>query len=114
MRCHVELESLRFQHPFHALYLQTHHIGDFVVGEWHKHNGFVDTVEEFGPYGFLQQFHHRILRLLNQLTAVAVVQLGKLRLDVLAAQVGSHDDDGVLKVNRTSFVVSQTTIVEHL
>ena len=32
----------------------------------------------------------------------------------LAAEVGRHDDDGVLEVHRASLVVGQTSVVEHL
>ena len=38
----------------------------------------------------------------------------ELSLYVLAAEVGSHDDDGVLEVDGAALVVGEASVVEHL
>jgi hypothetical protein len=61
-----------------------------------------------------QHFHHALLRLLDNRSHGCVVDLGQLTLDILAAQIRRHDDDGVLEVHHPTFVVRQPSVIEHL
>ena len=97
--------------------LQANNEFDFVLLERLEHDDVVDTVQEFGADGLLQHLQHFALRFLKD---VSLLSIGKsahrleLLLDELATEVGSHDDDGVLKVDHTALIVGQAAVVEHL
>ena len=66
----------------------------------------VYTVQELRPDGLSKQLQYLLLCLLEFLCG----SVGK----ELAAQVASHDDDGVLEVHRPALGVCQTSVVQHL
>ena len=94
--------------------LQRYNLTDFGFGQRQEHDSLVNTVEELGPYGFLQHVHYFSLGFFDNLLLVAAVQFLHLALDVGTAHVGGHDDDGVLEVHRPAFVVGQTSVIEYL
>jgi len=94
--------------------LQTDNLFDLRLVQRQEHDGLVNTVQELRTDGLLQHVHHLVLRFFHQQFVVIVRQLFKLALDVRTTQVGSHDDDGVLEVHRTSLVVGQASVVQHL
>ena len=55
-----------------------------------------------------------VARVLDDLIAVVIVEIGKATLDILTAEVGSHDDDGVLEVHRAPLVISKSSVVKYL
>ena len=111
---HLQADALCLEHAADAVHLQTHHIGYFTLREREEHDGLVDAVEEFRTDGLLEHLHHLCACLVENLLAVVVVDFLHLTLDILAAQVGRHDNDGVLEVHRAPLVVGQPAIVEHL
>ena len=79
-----------------------------------EHDCFIYTVQKLRSYRFFQHGHYLFLRLFNHHFAILVINLFELALNVCAAQVGSHDDNRILEVYRTSLVVSQTSVVQNL
>ena len=71
-----------------------------------EHHQLVDAVDELRAEIGLHLGHHRQL---DHLVVVAAHLL-----DHLAAQVGGHDDHGVLEVHRAALAVGHAAVVEHL
>ena len=110
----MQVHAIVFQHALDTLDLQADNLFDFCLVEWQEHDGLVDAVQELRSDGLLQHVHHFVLGFFHQQVVVIVRQLLKLALDVRTAQVGCHDDDGVLEVHRTSLVVGQSSAVQYL
>ena len=87
---------------------------DFGLCQWQEHDGFVDTVQEFRADGLFQHIHHFLFGFLYDLLLIATVELLHLALDIAAAHVGGHDDNRIFEVDRTPFVVRQTSVIQHL
>ena len=83
--------------------------GDVLLGQRLVEHDLVQTVEEFRTEGVVQERFHGVLRTLGDLTvrADAVKQL-------LAAEVGGQDDDGVLEIDRAALRVGDAAVVQHL
>ena len=92
----VDADVVLGEHLLHTVELHPHHFGDLAFTQVIKDNDVVNTVQELGPHHTTQFVHHRI----------GVLQS--------CADVGGHDDDGVLEVNGTALVVGESSIVEHL
>ena len=75
----------------------------------------VDTVDELGAHRLFERLHLPLLH-------VVVIGLGVARteaqlclcLDLVRADVGRHDDDGVLEVDRPAVRIGQSAVVEDL
>ncbi len=79
---------------------------DVLLAERVEHHHLVDAVHELGPELVLHLGHHRELHHL-------VVASGHA-LDHLRAEVGGHDEHGVLEVDRAPLAVGEAPFVEHL
>ena len=76
----------------------------------------VEAVEELGPEMLAQRHHDRAANAFRQLDVGGpgrAVVLRRFR-DVLAAQVGRHDHDRVLEIDRAALAVGQPAVVEEL
>ncbi len=95
-------------------------LGDFVLAQAVEHDDVVNTVEELRTNRVLQLAHHVLLDLLKGALGVACVAVGKaqrlaaLAGDLLRADVGGHDDDGVLEVDMAALAVGQHAVFEDL
>ena len=93
---------------------------DLVLAQAVEHDDVVDAVEEFGAHCVLQLSHHVLLDLLKRALGVVRAALGKaqrlaaLAGDLLRADVGGHDDDGVLEVDVAALTVGQHAVLEDL
>ena len=87
MRCTLQTDALRLQHIRHLLHLQTNHVGNLFLRQRGEGDNLIDTVQELGTHGGTKLF---------------------------TRGVRGHDDDGVLEVGRTTLVVGQTTVIQHL
>ena len=83
----MERDAVLCHHPHHLIDLQTHNLPDFSLVEGREGDDVVDSVEELGTEDAAELF---------------------------ALGIAGHDDDGVLEVHHTSFVVGQPSIVKHL
>ena len=69
-------------------------------------NDFINTVNEFGSEVLLDFIHPGFLHYVRIFTLTVH--------DFLRTEVGSHNDDGILEVNRASLTVGHTTVVQGL
>jgi hypothetical protein len=108
---HVAVEQTILQ----LLDEEIHDLQQLRLRELREHDRVVDTVEELGLEVLLQ--------LLVDLALHHVVADGRVALDLETdraardrggAEVGRHDDDGVLEVDDAALAVGETTLLEHL
>ena len=71
-----------------------------------KDNGLIDAVQKFGSKLAVQSFFH----LLHHFRPVLFTQFH----DQLAAEIGGHDQDGVLKIHRPPLAVGHAAVVKDL
>ncbi len=102
------------QHALYAVQLQAHNLFDFGAVEGRKHYYFVDTVEELRTDIFLKHLEYPGLGLLHYLGFVLWSELGEVLAYELRTHIRCHDDYGVLEVHVATFVVGETSVVEHL
>ena len=112
--CQNKFYTVTGKHLLHTLDLEHHNLLDFGLCQWQEHDGLVDTVQEFRADGLFQHIHHFLFGFLYDLLLIATVELLHLALDIAAAHVGGHDDNRILEVDRTSFIVCQTSVIQHL
>src|SRR5579884_829793 len=80
----------------------------------------VDTVNELGAEGPFQSFHRLRAHYLVLLIADIILALLEREadtsraLEISAADVTGHNDDGILEVYRASLTIRQATIVHDL
>ena len=86
-RSPAKFEALRSQHLLDSVHLKLNHLANLLFGERLEGDDVVDTVQELRTEGLSQH---------------------------ITACVGSHDDDGVLEVYYTAFVVGQSPVVQYL
>ena len=113
----VERDALGCQTGDDGAHLQAHNLLYFVAAQRAEHDDVVHAVEKLGADGLFQHVEHALLRLVEAALALGVAlaaQGVETALDVGAAQVGRHDDDGVLKVDGAPLVVGEAAVVEHL
>ena len=105
-----------------------HFAGDFldvVVQELTEHNNVIDTVDEFRTEHLLQLTHDELFCALEIGDCAVffcrlVVRGGKAETLLLllcnetCADVGGHDDDGVLKADHLALRIRQTAVIENL
>ena len=97
------------------LHLQDDDLLHLLDRERREHDDLVDTVEELGPEGILE----RLLDLLVSLTVfIRSLRLQKTEraalVDVLGAQVGGHDQDGVAEIDDIALSVGHAAVVQDL
>ena len=102
---HLESDAVGSKHLLDRLDLQAHYLLDLHLVERGEHYDLVDTVEELGAYGLLEQFKHLILTVLNGLLSVLGGHLGEIIADEVRSHVGGHDDYSVLEVDQSALVV---------
>src|SRR5579862_3514654 len=71
---------------------------------------FVHAVEELRTEVTPQLFEHRVL---HPLVSFAL-EAPPIFQNAMAANIGSHDHDGVFEIHRAALTVGQTAIVENL
>ena len=103
------LETLILQAAVQITQQQVDNAADVFPGQRLVEHDLVQPVEEFGPEGALQKLVHlgAGLGVDFPVRADAVQQ-------VLAAQVGGEDDDGILEVHRPALAVGNASVVQHL
>ena len=75
-----------------------------------EHYDFIDPIQKFRSEFVPQGIQHISLHTLIRLGIITA----PIAQDQLAADVRGHDDNGVLKVNRSSMTVGQPPIVQNL
>ena len=89
--------------------LQVDDLGHILLGQGLVEHDLVQTVEEFRPEGAAQQCANLLLcAFLNGAVCVDAVQ------DILRAEVGGQDQNGVLEVHRSALRIGDPAIVQHL
>ena len=84
-------------------------MGDVILGQRLVEHNLVQPVEELGPEGMAEQVVDGILGLLGDVAVgVDAVQ------QVLGAQVGGQNDDGVLEIHRPALAVRNPAVVQYL
>ena len=76
---------------------------------WLKADDLVNAVDKLRPQELTQRLHGLFLRLLGQ--AAAKADAAAL---LAGACVGSHDDDGVFKIDDSPLCISDAAIIEDL
>src|SRR4051812_13594894 len=95
--------------------LEVDDLRDLLAVEVGEHDRVVDAVEELGPEVLLElvgdlRLHPLVVRAAVGSGREAHVGLG----DVPRAEVGRHDDDGVLEVDHPTLRVGEAAVLEHL
>ena len=89
--------------------LQVDDLGHILLGQGFVEHDLVQTVEELRPEGAAQQRANLLLgTFLNGTVGVDAVQ------DILRAEVGGQDQNGVLEVHRSALRIGDPAIVQHL
>ena len=99
-----EVQLPRGQPPLEVPQLDPHDLLDLREAQAMEDHRLIDPVEELGAKGGLQKFA-------NLFPDLDIVQL---LLNVLAAEVGRHDDDGVLEIHRAPVAIGQPPLVQDL
>ena len=105
----LHLQLLVGQASVQAAQEKVHDGGDVLLGEGLVVDDLVQPVEELRPEGALEQLVHLVPGLLGDLP-VGVDALQQ----ILGAQVGGEDEDGVLKVHRPALAVGDAAVVQDL
>ena len=88
---------------------QVDDVGDVVAGQGLVEHDLVQTVEELRPEGAAEQLLHLASGRFGDLAiGVDAVQ------QILGAQVGGEDDDGVLEVHRPALTVRNPAVIQYL
>ena len=83
----AEIDTLVFEHLVDAADLQTDDCLDIRFGQFREMDDLIDTIDELRS---------------------------NLCAELLLREVGSHDNQGVLEIDQTTFVIRQTSVIEHL
>ena len=83
----MEHEALLFEHLLHAFQLQFDHLSYLFLRQRVEGDDVIDAVQELRTH-----------------------QMGEL----FACSIARHDDDCVLKVHQTAFVIGQSSVVKYL
>ena len=83
----AEVDTLVFEHLMDAADLQADDCLDIRLGEFGEVDDLIDTIDKLRP---------------------------NLCAELLLREVGSHDNQGVLEVDQTTFVIRQTSVIEYL
>src|ERR1017187_780964 len=114
-RQQVELHLLGHQVLVHLLDHQGDDLDQVGVGEGAEQNYFVEAVEEFGVERLLYLGAHHVLDFRRHAftRGGGKAQVAAL-LEEAGAQIGGHDDDGVLEIDLVAEAVGQLAVFEHL
>ena len=82
---------------------------DVVLCQWTEHNNFVQPVQEFRTEVRPQILVYSLLRAL----ADSAVRLDAVQ-QILGADVGCHNQDGVLKIHRPALRIRDTAVIQNL
>ena len=117
LRCDLKSNAVRGKHPADAVDLYTHDVENLTFVERGEHHSLIDTVQELGTDNLLQTVHDILLRILDNLLLLLLLLVAEA-LEIatynVAAHIGRHDDDGILEVDETAFVIGQSSVVKHL
>ena len=84
-------------------------VGDVTLGQRLVEHGFVQTVQKLGTEGAAQQIVDRAAGIFSNVAlGVNAVQ------QVLAAQIGRQDNNGVLEIHRAALTVGDTAVIQYL
>ena len=103
-------EELRLQPPHH----QVDDLDDLGPGQLVEHDGVVDPVQELGAEVLLERLVHLLLHLLVRHRLAGLLEADGGLAEVGRAQVGRHDDDGVLEVDRAPLGVGEAPVLQDL
>ena len=103
-RSHAQKQAFGFQAPANTLKLNVHNALEFLRREPVKDDDFINAVQEFRTEVAAQRL---------QGLGFPLFRIGFIE-DILAADVGGHDDDRVAEVNRTSLAVRNAAVVQYL
>ena len=99
-----EVQILFFQPGQHALKLDADDVAEVAVAQAVEDDGLIDAVEELGaevgPEGFEDPGFPLLL----------VIDIH----DILAADVGGHDEHGVLEIHGAALAVGDAAVIQHL
>ncbi len=99
----------------HLLHQQLHDLHEVGVGERGEDDDLVEAVEELRVEGALDLALDQLLHLVEDHVLVAALEAEALALlQVLGADVGGHDDDGVLEVHGVAQAVGELAVLEDL
>src|SRR3989475_2256606 len=104
----LDLDVLRAQSPREFVEQEPGDLGELPVVERAEDDDLVDPVDELGPEALPQDLHQLILEL------VEIAALACELLDPVGAEVGGHDHDRVLVIDRPPLGVGQPAVVEDL
>ena len=93
----AEVDTLVFKHLVDAAHLQTDDCFDVRFGQFREVDDLIDTIDELDD----------LIDTIDELGS-------NLCAELLLREVGSHDNQGVLEIDQTTFVIRQTTVIEHL
>ncbi len=110
----LKLNPVSTQHFLYAPYLQTYDLLDFLLIKRSEHNRFINTVQKFRTDGLLEHVQHLHLGFLRNLETVFLRHFREILADHSGSHIRGHDDYGVLEIDKTTLVVGQPAVVQHL
>ena len=112
----ADLDAERLQPLGQRVQHQPRDLLDLGLGELIEHDDVVHTVEEFGTEHLLELAEYQLTDVNILLCVVVAVKAEGVSVlgDPARADVGGHDDDGVLEVHRATLTVRQTAVLENL
>ncbi len=84
------------------------------IGERREQDGFIQAVQELRIERLFHFAHHLVLDLGRQSGTGSGESHGAAFLEETRAQVGGHDDDSVLEVDRVAETIGQLAVFKHL
>src|SRR5271166_349400 len=97
------------------LHHQLHDLDEVRLGQRVEDDDLVETVEELGVEGALHLALHHVLDLAgDRVFHLGLETHAGALLQMARADVGGHDDDGVLEVHRVAQAVGELAVLKHL
>ena len=114
---HAERDALSLETMRHGGDVDAHDLFDFAAAEGVEHDDVVDAVDKLRPQTGQRRARWRKAgrgESCHELFARTLAVVVALRCILGREEVGGHDDDGVLEVDRPTLVVGEASVVEHL
>lgn len=105
---YAQVHTVGEQHLVNRGNLQSDNVSNLLLVERLEHDDFIYTVQELGADGLSQHLHYLVAG------GILVDTLLLVLSNELAAKVGSEDYQRILKVDRASFVVGESAVVQYL
>src|SRR5262249_50543715 len=101
--------------PLDGAEIELSYLLDFILCQWRKHNDLVDSVSEFrreSLFGCLDHLATDLIHIRQRFSAKP--ERLHVLFEIIRAEVGSHDHDGVGQIHLLATAISNPTFVKRL